>query len=166
MSNVFVTKSDLSLKAGKYLVSGTDETPVYHEDFVALQVEADMLVSLATKVKDVDFTVKAVKSFDQYVQEVTKEKSASKVSYVDKIETVTTPTVDALKAEALAWITGNSENEKVDKINNLMQKFNLLKEFEDFGLYFSKDKIVTLSKIYTIAEITAAITVLEPNLKA
>ena len=49
-------------------------------------------------------------------------------------------------------------------INNLMQKFNLLKEYEDFGLYFSKDKIVTLSKIYTVDEITAAITILEPNL--
>ena len=42
------------------------------------------------------------------------------------------------------------------KINKFLSQFNIVNEFEEFGLFFDQD-IVKLNKIYTIKEITAAV---------
>lgn len=160
----FVTKSDLSLKAGKYLISGENETPVFNYEFVKIQEEAHYLVNLASKVKDADFTVKTVKSFEQIVNEVKTELNNNKKVYVSGSEEVEMPLTNKLKDEALSWLKSQATNNKSEKLNSILQKYNLLSEFEEFGLYFSEDKIVTLNKIYTMDDIIKAITVLEPHL--
>ena len=70
---------------------------------------------------------------------------------------------DKLKAEALNWMNNQKVDEKNTKINAIMQKFNVISDFEAFGLYFS-DGLAQLNKIYTIDEIVEAVSVLEPHL--
>jgi hypothetical protein len=162
MTNVFVTKQQLVLKNGGYLVA--NEVPVNHDEFVNLQNEARYLVSLAEKVKNTDFTVKTVKTFSEVVNEVKNQLNSEKKTYVTKPESVSTPITDSLKNEALEWLRFQNEGTKSEKLNNILQKFNLISEFEEFGLYFSTDKIVKLNKIYSVEEIVDAVKVLEPHL--
>lgn len=166
MANLFVTKSDLTLKAGSYLVATSQETPVNHEEFVTLQKEAHMLVNLATRVKDTDFTAKKVKTYQDVVNEVTKELHDESKKYVTAPAAVERPLTDQLANEAMNWIKGQEAGTKADKLNRILQRFNILQEFSDFGLYFTTDKIVRLSKIYSIEEVVSAVTILEPFLTA
>jgi hypothetical protein len=59
-------------------------------------------------------------------------------------------------AEALAWHNGGKEQKKAQLINEYMQQFNVIQEFEEFGLFFN-DGVAKLNKIYTVEEITAAV---------
>jgi len=168
MANLFVTKDNLVLKGNGYLVAneGGKEVPVNHEEFVALQQEANTLVRLAAKVKDTDFTVKKVKTFQQVKDEVTKELQDENKKYVEVSTKVERPITESLAKEALAWLNFEQEGTKAEKINKIMQRFNLLQEFSEFGIYFSTDKIVKLSKIYSIEDVLEAVKVLEPHLTA
>lgn len=168
MANVFATKDNVVLKGNGYLVvnEGGKEVPVNHDEFVKLQKEANVLVRLAAKVKETDFTVKKVKTFQQVQDEVTKELQSESKKYVTVPTSVERPVTDSLAKEALAWINFEQEGTKAEKINKIMSKFDTLDEFSNFGLYFTTDKIVKLPKIYSIEEVLAAVTVLEPHLTA
>lgn len=61
-----------------------------------------------------------------------------------------------LANEALAWMTATNDVSKVEKINNFLQEFNIIKKFEDLGLYM-EEEICELNKIYTINEIVKAV---------
>jgi hypothetical protein len=57
----------------------------------------------------------------------------------------------------LAFIDFQETSSKVNKVNNFLQQFTVLHDFETFGLFFTQD-IVKLNKIYTVAEIKQAVT--------
>ena len=158
----FLNKETVVVNAAGYLVDDKG-TPVNHEEFVKLQVEANYLITLAGKVKVADFKGKAPDSYQAIVQQVAKELAQNQVTYVSKPETVDTPITNQLQAEALAWLENKGGEAKAEKINRIMQKYNTLKDFQDFGLYFT-DGIVKLPKIYTVEEILEAVKILEPNL--
>jgi len=61
-----------------------------------------------------------------------------------------------LKSEALNFIKSEESNAKVKQINNYLQQFAIIKEFEDFGLFFD-DEICKLNKIYELQEIVNAV---------
>jgi hypothetical protein len=169
MANVFATKKDLTLKNGGYLVLNNEqETPVYHQKFVALQQEAHYLVNLAGKVKNVDFSTKKVTTFAEVVESVKKEMATKTRSYVETPKEVSQPLTLQLKDEALAWLNYQTQGSKSEKVNKIMQKFDLLSEFEEFGLYFSTSEIVKIegNRLYSIAEILEAVNILEPHLTA
>lgn len=158
----FLKNNELQLVNGGYLVTG--ETPVNHTEYVNLQKEAHYLVNLANTVRATNFEVKEAITFDQVVKQVTLGLNNEKRTYVDAPKATATPTLDKLQKEALAWL-GNKENEgKTEKLNRIMQKFNIIAEFEEFGLYFSTDKIVKLQALYTLEQIVEAVTTLEPHL--
>lgn len=164
MTNVFVKKSELKLVNGGYLVSTNNETPVFHAEFVQLQKEAHYLVSLANAVSVADFQGKKAASFNDIVQSVTTILNNERRTFVESPKAVATPTIDKLQKEALAWL-GNQQNEqKTEKLNRILQKFNAIAEFEEFGLYFSTDEIVKLQALYSLEQIVEAVTVLEPHL--
>lgn len=168
MANLFVKKGELSVvngaNGGGYLVTGEKQTPVYHPEFVTLQQEAHYLVSLAAKVKGVDFSSKKVTTFAEVVESVKKELASKARTYVTAPTEVKRPVTDSLAAEALSWLSYQKEGSKAEKVNKLMQKFNIIAEQEEFGLYFSDNQIVKLDGLYSLAEITNAISTLEEHL--
>lgn len=160
----FLTKADLELKNGGYLVTTEGQVPVNHEEFLTLQKEAHYLVNLANTVRATDFEVKDVITFESVVKQVTEKLNDEKRTYVNAPEAAKTPTLDKLQKEALAWLGNKADEGKVEKLNRIMQKFNIIAEFEEFGLYFSTDKIVKLQALYTLEQIVEAVTTLEPHL--
>lgn len=167
MANLFVKKGGLKTVNGGYLVVNNEaETPVFHQEFVSLQQEAHYLVKLASKVKDVDFKGKKATTFAEVVESVKKEMATKARTYVETPKEVERPVTDSLAKEALAWLNYQTAGSKAEKVNKIMQKFNVIAEFEEFGLYFSTDKIVKLDALYSLEEIVKAVEILEPHLTA
>lgn len=160
----FLKNNELALVNGGYLTTKEGNTPVNHEEYVQLQKEAHYLVNLANTVRATDFEVKDVITFDSVVKQVTEKLNDEKRTYVNAPEAAKTPTLDKLQKEALAWLGNKADEGKVEKLNRIMQKFNIIAEFEEFGLYFSTDKIVKLQALYTLEQIVEAVTTLEPHL--
>lgn len=161
---MFLKKSELGLINGGYLVEVATSKPVSNKEFVARQTEAHYLVSLAGKVGSADLKGKKATTFDELVKQVQSELADKTKKYVTAPEAVKTPTLDALQKEAMAWLEAQKGGNVTDKVNNILQKFNLIADFEEFGLFFNDADIVKLDKIYTMEEIIAAVTVLAPHL--
>ena len=160
----FLKNGELELVNGGYLVSKEGQTPVNHEEFVQLQKEAHYLINLANTVRATDFEVKEAITFDDVVKQVTLKLNDEKRTYVNVPEAEKTPTLDKLQKDALAWLSNKDGERKVEKLNRILQKFNILAEFSEFGLYFSTDKIVKLQALYSLEQVVEAVTTLEPHL--
>ena len=157
MSKIFVKKSDLALVNGGYLVTGKNETPVFNVQFISAQKHAEWVVTFAEKAKGKDFAGKTPDSIESVRAEVIKALSDKGIEYVKSPKSVGQDLTEKLKKEALAFIEFQGESSKTEKINKFLQRFNIIKEFEEFGLYFEED-ICKLDKIYTIEEIVKAVT--------
>ena len=138
------------------MVTGEKQTPVYNSDFVAVQKHAEWVVTFAEKAKGKDFVGKPADSIEAVKVEVKKALSKSNVEYVKAPKEVKREVTDKLQEEAMAFIKFNSELSKTEKINSFLQQFNIIKEYEEFGLYF-EENICKLNKIYTIDEIVKAV---------
>ena len=100
--------------------------------------------SFAVFLSDLEAEVKALLA--------TKQKT-----FVSKPTEVKKPLTAQLAEEAMAFMTFQENSGKVDKINSFLQQFEVISEFEEFGLFFESD-IVKLNKIYTMKEIVDAVT--------
>ena len=156
MRKMFVKAGELSLKNGGYLLNSKDE-PVFNENFIAVQKHAEWVVTFAEKAKGKDFVGKVPDSIESVKEEVRKALSSKGVEYVKAPKKVKQDLTEKLQEEALAFIKYQGESSKTEKINKFLQQFNIIQEFEEFGLYFEED-ICKLNKIYTIEEIVAAVT--------
>ena len=154
---MFVKAGELSLKNGGYLLNSKDE-PVFNENFIAVQKHAEWVVTFAEKAKGKDFVGKVPDSIESVKEEVRKALSSKGVEYVKAPKKVKQDLTEKLQEEALAFIKYQGESSKAEKINKFLQQFNIIQEFEEFGLYFEED-ICKLNKIYTIEEIVDAVTV-------
>ena len=157
MSKIFVKKEELTLVNGGYVVTGKNETPVYNEQFITVQKHAEWVVTFAEKAKGKDFVGKVPDSIESVKEEVRKALSSKGVEYVKAPKKVKQDLTEKLQEEALAFIKYQGESSKTEKINKFLQQFNIIQEFEEFGLYFTED-IVKLNKIYTIEEVVKAVT--------
>jgi hypothetical protein len=167
MANLFVKNGGLTTVNGGYLVvNDGKDTPVFHQEFVTLQQEAAYLVTLAEKTKGVDFKGKKATTFAEVVESVRKEMATKARTYVSVPTEVAQPLTNQLKDEALAWLSYQKDGSKAEKVNRIMQKFNVIAEFEEFGLYFNTDKIVKLDALYSLDQITEAVSLLEEHLTA
>ena len=163
----FLKKNDLLLVNGGYLVSNIkkEQMPVNHDQFVQKQKEAHALITLANKVKTADFTIKIPVTFEQLRQEVTKEiNEQEQKTYVASPTKPSLSVTESLQLEAMKWLDFEKIKGQSDRVNKMLQTFNIIDEFETFGLYFNTNEIVKLSKIYTIEEIVSAMQTLEPHL--
>ena len=156
MRKMFIKAGELSLKNGGYLLNSKDE-PVFNENFIAVQKHAEWVVTFAEKAKGKDFVGKVPDSIESVKEEVRKALSSKGVEYVKAPKKVKQDLTEKLQEEALAFIKYQGESSKTEKINKFLQQFNIIQEFEEFGLYFEED-ICKLNKIYTIEEIVAAVT--------
>ena len=153
---MFIKAGELSLKNGGYLLNSKDE-PVFNENFITVQKHAEWVVTFAEKAKGKDFVGKVPDSIESVKEEVRKALSSKGVEYVKAPKKVKQDLIEKLQEEALAFIKYQGESSKAEKINKFLQQFNIIQEFEEFGLYFEED-ICKLNKIYTIEEIVKAVT--------
>ena len=157
MSKIFVKKDELMLVNGGYVVAGKNETPVYNEEFIAVQRHAEWVVTFAEKARGKDFIGKQADSIED-VKRATREALSNKdIEYVSIPKAPKMELTNKLQKEALDFIMNSGEVSKAKAINNFLQQFNILNDFEKFGLYFTED-IVKLNKIYTMDEVIKAVT--------
>jgi hypothetical protein len=165
MNKVFVTKGEISLQNGGYLVITESKAPVFHTAFIQAQREAHYLVTLAKEAEGKDFVGKVAESFITLADKVANDLNAvAKVSYVAMPTEPKGDLREKLAKEALAFINFGKDSNKANQINTYLQKFNIINEFEEFGLYFDNDIVKLNGPIYTVEEITKAVTSLSDHL--
>lgn len=157
MSKQFIKNGELKLENGGYL-SNKDGNPVCNYGFYNAQQHADYIVTFAKMAKGKDFKGKKADSLEDLKREVNEVfNNKQKIEFVKKPKEVKRPTTDTLAKEALAFIDFQESSSKNEKLNNFLQQFAILKEFEEFGLFF-EEEIVKLNKIYTLEEVVKATT--------
>jgi len=158
MSKVFLKKGDLALINGGYLSIKDTEAPVGNQEFVNAQQHAEYICTFAKMAKDKDFLGKKADDLEALRREVNNFINNNKsITFVAKPEEVKRPTHEKLQSEALAFINFQDSSSKTDKINHFLQQFKVLKEMEEFGLFF-EEEIVKLNKIYTLKDVVNAVT--------
>jgi len=155
MSKIFLKKGEIQLINGGYL-SDKEGNPVFNYTFHAAQMGAEYVVTFAEKAKGKDFKGKKADSLEELRAEVEEALKTKNKTYVTAPKEVTKKLHNQLKEEALAFLNYGEELSKTEKVNEFLQKFNVIAEFEEFGLFFEKD-IYKLNKIYTIDEIVKAV---------
>ena len=156
--NTFVKSTELKLVNGGYLVIGKENIPVNHPEFAVAQKHAEYIIAFAKAAEGKDFKGKKADSLEELKALVTSSLYEKKtIEFVAKPKKVTKPLQDKLAKEALAFMDFGKEEDKVDKINTFLSRFEIIHEFEEFGLYFEQS-ITKLNNIYTMAEITKAVT--------
>ena len=155
--SIFVKKGELELINGGYLSNKVTGTPISNVEFVKSQQEAEYVVTFAKFAKGKDLKGKKADSLADLTKEVREFLYSTKpVSYVEKPVEVKRPVTESLAKEALSFIEFQEKSSVSQKVNNYMQRFNVLHDFEQFGLFFDSG-IVKLNKIYTIEEIQEAV---------
>jgi hypothetical protein len=157
MSKQFIKNGGLKLINGGYL-SNSEGNPVGNAEFVKAQLHAEYIVTFAKMAEKKDFVGKKADSLESLKQEVNDFVNKNKaIEFVGKPKEVKRPTQDLLAKEALAFINFQENSGKTEKINNFLQQFKILKEFQDFGLFF-EEEIVKLNNLYTMKDVIEAVT--------
>jgi hypothetical protein len=152
----FVKSSELQLLNGGY-VSDKDGNPINNADFMAAQQRAEYVVTFAKHCKNKTFNCPETDSLADVRKAVADELAEKNiVEFVQAPEKVEKKLSDQLADEALKFMEWEEDSTKVQKINNFLAEFKVLKDFEDFGLFF-QDGIVKLNKVYTVADVTKAV---------
>lgn len=151
----FLKKGQVVLVNGGYL-SNDKEAPINNDAFVKAQKHAEYIITFAEMAKGKDFKGKQADSLEELKAAVTKSLADKDVAFVEKPTEVTKKLSKQLADEAMAFVKYQGEATKVEKINKFLQDFVILKDFEDYGLFF-EDGIVKLNKIYTLAEVVTAV---------
>lgn len=151
----FLKKSDLQLINGGYLSNG-DDAPVTNEAFVKAQKHAEYIVTFAKLAEGKTFTSKKADCLVQLEKDVKEALAAKSTTYVKGPKKVEKKLTKQLADEAMAFMAFEKDTSKSDKINAFLAQFDVLNEFEEFGLFF-KEGIVKLNKIYTMSEVVSAV---------
>lgn len=140
-----------------YLVNTNDE-PVTHAEFEKAQHLAEYVCTFSEMSVNKNFKSTKADSLSDFADEVRAKiaNNAPRV-YLDKKDVSTGELTSKLAEEAMNFMKNMKENDKIGKINDFMQQFNVLVELEEFGLLFESG-VTKLNKIYTIAEIKEAVT--------
>ena len=108
--------------------------------------------------KGKNFTKTKVDSIEELTAEVMDAISKkNEISFVDAPKKPKLTTKTKLAEEALAFVKYGEDVEKVSQINEFLSEFEILKDFEDHGLFFDEG-VVKLNKVYTLKEVVDAVT--------
>lgn len=157
MTDQFLELGQVEIKKGYLSVKGEKMSPVYNEAFEAEQAHAEYIITFAKMAKGKNFKTVEADDLSAFRKEVIDALGTKDKKFVASPKVVKRPTTEALKTEALDFIKFQEESVKVDKINEFLTRFNTIDEFEETGLFFEPGKC-KLNKIYTMKEITKAVT--------
>ena len=155
MAKKFLTKEEVFVVKGYLSSDKAKVQPISNAKFIETQKHAEYVIALAEAAKDKDFKGKQADSFEDFRRDVINALSDKGVTYIKEPKKVETELSNQLKNEALAFIKYGEDLQTTDAINNYLQRYNVIKEFEEIGLFF-EDEIEKIDKIYTIDEITKA----------
>lgn len=155
MTKQFLTNKEVFVVKG-YLSSEKDKVqPIGNKEFIDAQKEAEYLITFAKMAKDKDFVGRRPDSIHDLRNDVLKALESKDIEYIKAPKKVEQKLTNQLKNEALSFMKNLEDTANVKDINNYLQRFNVINEFEEIGLFF-EDEIVKIDKIYTIAEIKKA----------
>jgi hypothetical protein len=152
----FLKKDDVVLLNGGY-VSTKNGNPVSNQSFIDAQKHAEYIITFATVAKGKNFKSTPTASLQEVRNEVAKLLEEKQRIFIQKPKEVERDLTNKLAEEALSFMNYQKDLSKTDKINIFLQQFNVIAEFEEFGLFFD-DEIVKLNQIYTLSEIVNAVT--------
>lgn len=146
-------KDSVKLLPGGYLVDAVTEQPVTHTEFVAAQRKAHYFVELAKVLKTKSFVTTSADSLDEVLSDFDSNwLTKPEIKFVATKSVSQGELTTKLQKEALNFIQGQVENATNNNLNKFMQKFEVIYNFENVGLYFDNG-VTQLSKLYTIDEI-------------
>jgi hypothetical protein len=151
----FLKVDGVKLINGGYL-STKDDAPVTNEAFVAAQKHAEYIVTFATMAKGKSFVAKKADSLDDLKAAVAKALETKKTAFVTTPKKPAQKATEGLAKEALAFLDYGKNVGKAEKVNAFLQQFNVLQDFEEFGLFF-EEGIVKLNTIYTVKDVVDAV---------
>lgn len=164
-SKRFKSTGDVQLINGGYL-SDSDSNGVNNSPFVAAQQRAHLLITVAAAMKGKTFTAKTPDCIASIISECnTAINTVQATEYVKAPKEPTRKLQDQLTAEANKWMEHQEEVGANEALNDFLQEFNVIQEFEEFGLFFSAGT-VKLDGLYTMKEIIAAAQTVQPVLAA
>ena len=154
----FLKTSEIALVNGGYLTikDSKEMAPITNEAFVKAQKHAEYIVTFARLAADKDFKGKKADNLSDLEAAVHAELAIKSREFVAKPSKIVKKLSQQLADEAMAFMKYEKNTTKVEKINAFLQQFNILAEFEEFGLFFD-DGVVKLNKIYEMKEIVAAV---------
>lgn len=152
----FFKSGDLKVLSNGYLVDG-DNNPWMNEEFVKAQQQAEIIIKFAEACKGKNFKQVAIDNPAAIWKQVLEEVSNKNLtSYLDTPIKPNMELTNKLQTEAMSWMNFHDESTKTADINAYMQRFNVINDFENVGIFFTEG-VVKISKIYTIEEIKAAL---------
>jgi len=152
MDKKFLKQGEVVLINGGYL-SNKNSEPICNAEFVEAQQRIEFLDKFIQEAKKHDFEGKQAENFDNFRSNFIIDFSQTKdVSFINIPTKPKSKLQDELLAETLKFVNFEHEKELAKRINYHLQRFIIIKEFEEFGLFFTND-IVKLNKIYTLEEI-------------
>lgn len=153
----FLKSTELSLENGGYLTS-KDGKPVSNSKFHQAQKHAEYVVTLAEEAKGKDFKGKKADSIEELKAAVAKKLFTSEtIEFVKSPKAPKRSVTESLKKEALAFLDFEKDEANTKRINEFLQQFNIINEFETYGLFFDSE-ISKLNKIYTMEDVINAVT--------
>lgn len=152
----FLKKDQVKLVNGGYL-SNLSEVPCTNPEFIEAQLHAEYIVTFANLAKGKNFKEQKADSLKDLEQEVSDFLKTKEVEFVKVTKPTKGKLTSQLSEEALKFILDGESGDKAVKINKFLQQFVIIKDFEEFGLFF-EEGIVKLNRIYTMEEIISAVT--------
>ena len=153
----FLTSKELDLNPAGYLVSKSTNKPVKHGMYAAAQDRAHYLVELSKAVQGKSFKVGKVDCLRTIEASVrAKINAAAVINYVPTPTKPVSAVNDELVQFALDFASYETLKSDSEKINTIMNTFNVINAVETTGDYF-EEALVKLNKIYSIAEIQSAV---------
>lgn len=159
MNQIFVKSEDLKLMNGGYLTYVKDgkELPVSNPEFIKSQKDAEWIITFAKLAKTKDFKGKTVDSLEDLRKEVNLALKSKSVQFFETPELKVMELHSQLEKEAMAFVQHHENVNKVEKMNSFLQDFVVLKDFEEYGLFF-EPSITKLNAIYTLNDVKEALT--------
>jgi hypothetical protein len=149
--SVFVKATELKLTNGGYLT--VDGKPVFNYEFVNVQERiAELALYIEVAEGETLKDTKATLDYGKLLDKVEALKVAKKTTtFVEAVKLPKQTLQTKLHKEAMEFMSAATENDKITALNSSLQEFQIIKDFEEFGLYFD-ESIVKLEKIYTLEE--------------
>lgn len=154
----FLRKNQVELQ--KNYLFEKNGNPVANKELKVLFEKIEQMEKLATKVKNNNFA--KTKTFKDLILELESEKNENNVKYFNSVENITLELTNKLAEESFLWAKNQRENEFIDVLNNAMQNFNKLNEFEEIGLYF-EEGMMKINKFYTIEDVKSYLQIILPH---
>lgn len=155
MTKVFLKKDEVKLINGGYVVEGSDK-PITNVEFIEAQKHAEYIITFAKLAKGKTFNDKKGYSLATLKQDVNNALASKQKEFIPTPKKPANTITNKLSEEAMAFMNFGKTKERTAKINTFLAKFNIIDEFEEFGLFFDQG-ISKLNKIYTMKEIISAV---------